>query len=120
VSTQPFAPQGNTVAITVTGSSSTAVQVPSGQGAGLGSGNYMLTVVGTTNIFFVATPPVIGSAITTAATAAAAVIPTGSPANGVPLLGGSAQTITLAPGSWITTIAGATGSTLYITPGDGA
>jgi hypothetical protein len=113
MSLNPFQPQGNTVCITVTGASSTAVQVPSAQGAGLGGSNYLATVVGTVTVF-------LNWAQASAGTAGAAVIPTaGSPANGMPLLAASAQSITLPPGAWVTTIASGAGSTLYLTPGDG-
>lgn len=43
-----------------------------------------------------------------------------SPSNGVPMLPNTVETFTLPPGiSQISVIAGATGSTLYITAGDG-
>lgn len=121
MSMQPFTPQGNTVAITVTAASSTAVQVPNVQGSGLGSGNYLLTNIGTQTVHMAFTAArQSDQSLTTAGTAVAAVIPVpGTPANGVPLLAGTSQTMTLPPGAWITTIAAAVGSTLYITPGDG-
>lgn len=121
MSTQPFAPQGNTVAITVIASSSTGVQVPNAQGAGLGASNYLLTVIGTQTVFVAVTAArQSDQTLTIAATASAAVITIpGTPANGVPLLAGTSQTMTLPPGAWITTIAAGAGSTLYITPGDG-
>lgn len=121
MSMQPFAPQGNTVAITVAATSSTAVQVPNTQGAGLGGPNFLVTNIGTQTVFVAATGArQSDGSLTAAATATAAVIPVnGTPANGWPVLANTSQTITLPPGAWITTIAAATGSTLYVTPGDG-
>lgn len=113
-----LSPQGNTVAITVTGTSSTAVQVPNVQGTNLGPGNYLLQAVGTVSPVFVAvTPAIVNGVITTSATATAAVIPVnGTPANGIPLVTGQLYPFTVSPGSWFTTIASGAGSTLYITP----
>ena len=121
MSTQPFTPQGNTVAVTVTGTSSTAVQAPNIQGVGLGSGQYTVTNIGTQTVFIVATNArQSDGSLTTAAQAAAAVIPVnGTPANGFPILANTSQTLTFSPGAWFTAIASATGSTLYLSPGDG-
>ena len=117
-STASAAPQGNTVAITVTSASSTAVQAPNAQGTNFGSGNYLLQAVGTVSPVFVAvTPAVVNNVLTSSATAAAAVIPVnGTPANGFPIPTGAAQQITLSPGCWFTTIDSGAGTTLYITP----
>lgn len=121
MSLSAFNPQGSTVAITVTAASSTAVQVPSAQGAGLGPGGYLLTNIGSQTVFMAFTGArQADQSLTAAGTAAAAVIPApGTPANGVPLLAGTSQSMTLPPGAWFTTIAAGAGSTLYITPGDG-
>jgi hypothetical protein len=120
VSALPFQPQGNTAAITVIATSSTAVQVPNAQGTTLGAGNFMLTNVGTQTAFVTVTPPIVAGATTTAGTATAAVIPVpGTPANAIPVAANTQVIRSFAPGSWFTTIAAATGSTLYVTPGDG-
>lgn len=117
MSTQPYMPQGNTVAITVGATSSTPIQVPNAQGtSGLGPSQYRVTNVGTQTVFFT-----FGTVQQGAAGTAACVIPTaGVPANGMPVLSNSSEVVTLSPGCWVATIAAATGSVLYLTPGDGA
>ena len=100
-----FQPQGNTVAITSAVASTAAVQV------GTTSGQYLIQCVGAVPIFV---------NVGQTSSVGAAVIPTnGAPANGFPVQAGSSKVYTLPPGAWFTTIASATTSTLYITPGDG-
>lgn len=112
-----FMPQGNTVAITSAVASTAAVQVPNSQGsAGLGPSDYLLNVVGAVTVFVVFTTIQNYAANGNAATAA--VIPVnGTPANGFPVAPGVPQVVTIAPGAYVTSIATATTSTLYITPG---
>ena len=114
MSTQPFMPQGNTVAITSALTSTAAVQVGNAQGTGgQGPSQYYINVVGAVPMFFS-----FGTA--SSGTAPAAVIPTnGSPANGFPVYPGIPKVITGPPGAWVATIASATTSVGYITPGDG-
>lgn len=108
MSTQPFAPQGNTVAITSAATSTAAVQVSGASN----TVNYEIQVVGAVPMYFA-----WGSS---SANAPAAVIPVnGTPANGYPVQPGQAKTISAPPGAWFTTIATATTSTALITPGDG-
>ncbi len=102
----PFQAGGSTFAVTVTGSSSTAVQATSTQNAS----NYLLTNVGTQTVWVVmsATSP------------GAAVIPVpGTPQNAIPILPNTYKVVAGSPNAWFVTIAASTGSTLYITPGDG-
>jgi hypothetical protein len=109
-----FQPQGNTVAITSAATSTTPVQVPNSQGAGgLGPAQFLIQVVGAVPMFFT-----WGSAAS--GTAPAAVIPVnGTPGNGFLVQAGGSKVITAQPGAWFATIATATTSTAYITPGDG-
>ena len=111
-----FQPQGNTVAITSAATSTTPVQVPNSQGSGgLGPAQYLLQVVGAVPMYFT-----WGQAQNGAAGVAAAVIPVnGTPGNGLPVQPGVPKVITAPPGAWFATIATATTSTAYITPGEG-
>ena len=114
-----FAPQGNTVAIVSAITSTTAVQVLNAQAtvgnalSSLGPSQYMLQCVG-------AVPMFVNTGTAQSGTAAAAVIPTGgTPANGIPIQPGQRVVLDLSPNCWFTTIASATTSVLYITPGEG-
>ena len=98
---------GNTVALTVSTSAHTPVQVSGGTG---GSSCYMVYNSGPNTAFLVG-----------AATAANAVIPTdGTPANGIPIPSATVLYWTSAPNAYWSAICAATQSaTVYITPGDG-
>ena len=102
----PFTASGATAAITVTGSSSTAVQVTGNQAS-----DYLMTNVGT---------QVVWVAYSQSSSIGAVVIPVpGTPQNAIPIQAGSSRVISAGPNSYFVTIAAAVGSTLYITPGDG-
>lgn len=114
-----FTPQGNTVAIVSAVTSTTAVQVLNAQAtvgsalSSVGPSQYLLQCVG-------AVPMFINTGTAQSGTAAAAVIPTGgSPTSSFCIQAGQRMVVTLSPNAWFTTIASATTSTLYITPGDG-
>lgn len=99
--------QGNTVCLAVTDTSHAATQIVGS--TTLGSYQVILNNAGANTAFI---------NIGQNSSVAAAVIPTdGTPAAGYPILGGSIQTLSLAPNSWLTAIC-ATGltTTLYITP----
>ena len=112
-----FQPQGNTVAITSAASSTTPVQVPNSQGStGLGPSQYLIQVVGAVPMYFT-----WGQASGGAAGVPAATIPVnGTPGIGFLVQAGLPRVITAPPGAWFATIATATTSTAYITPGDGS
>lgn len=104
-----FKATGNTIAIAVTVAASTAVQAPSFSGE-VGSTNFILTNASAQPVFV---------AIGTASTLAAVIPVPGTPQWGY-WLGPNAQvSITGWPSMWFSTIAPATTSTVYVTPGDG-
>ena len=114
-----FQPQGNTTAIVSAVTSTSAVQVLNAQAAtgsaltSIGPAQYLLQCVG-------AVPMFVNTGTAQSGTATAAVTPTGgTPANGFCIQPGQRMVLTLTPNAWFTTIATATTSTLYITPGDG-
>jgi hypothetical protein len=112
-----FMPQGSTVAITSAVTSTAAVQVPNAQGsAGLGPSDYLLNVVGAVPVFVQFTTIQTYSANGNAAAAAVIPVP-GTPTTAIPVAPGVPQVVTIAPGCYVTSIATATTSTLYITPG---
>ena len=105
-----FGPQGNTVAITSAATSTTPVQVASASG---GSTSYRLQVVGAVPMYFT-------WGMTSALTPAAVIPVNGTPANGYLVQAGVLPvTITAPPNAFFATIATATSSTGYITPGNG-
>lgn len=100
-----FAPQGNTVAVAATTTSSTAVQVPGANG-----NNYLVSNT-TTQAAFLAYSNQPGLVAT---------IPVpGTSGNGVYLPPNSVQSFTCGPLSYFAVITPAATSTIYITPGDG-
>ncbi len=103
--TAVFFTAANTAALTVTATSAN-VAIPVG-----GDGHLLLTNDGT-NIVYIA--------LGTDNTVAAAIPVNGTPANGIPLLPNTQMQIFAGTGTYIAAIAGATGNTLFITPGYGA
>jgi hypothetical protein len=102
----PFTAMGQTFAITVTATSSTAVQATGNQAS-----DYLLTNVGT---------QVVWASYSQAASIGAVVIPVpGTPQAAIPIQANSSRVISAGPNSYFVTIAASTGSTLFITPGDG-
>jgi hypothetical protein len=102
-----FQAQGNTSLIPATTTATAAIQPSTGSIPGC-----MLTNLSTNAIWV---------AIGQSSTMAVAALPTTSvPANGIPMLAGSAQTLGAPPNFWISAITGSTGtSQLAVTPGLG-
>jgi hypothetical protein len=67
---------------------------------------YRFANVGTQVIFWLAAAP-------------NAALPVATAANGIPMQAGSVETFTLPPNVQLSFIAAATGSTVYVTPGEG-
>jgi len=104
-----FKATGNTIAIAVTTAASTAVQAPGFNGE-QNSTNFLLSNASAQPLFV---------AVGTSSTVAA-VIPVPGTGQWGYWLGPNAQiSITGSPNMWFSTIAPATTSTVYITPGDG-
>lgn len=115
MSSNAFAPQGNTACLSVTSTAHSAVQVSGGGPANM---NYVVTNVGPNTAWIVGAAPGPNGA---PAPTLAAVAPTdGTPANGYPILAGSKESLTYPPNSYFSAITAATTTaTLYITPGEG-
>src|SRR6266568_5006340 len=112
MSSNAFAPQGNSVVLSVTTSSHAAVQVP---GAGPANCNYVISVVGN-DTYLSWTAPLLSGATPSLTT----VIPVdGTPANGYRVLGGSKETITVPANAWFSAITASGTSSTSITPGEG-
>jgi len=95
-----FQVTANTVNLAVTGSTGNVQAL----GSSIGQTNYLCTNIGTNTVFIAFGSTSGVTALTT---------------TGCPLLGNSAQMFTGPPNAWVAAIAGSTGNTLYITPGEG-
>lgn len=117
MSTTPFLPSGNTVAITSAVTATTPVQVTNqqGQGKGFGPTQYEIQVVGAVPMYFTWGQASGGTAGVPTPTVPVA----GTPGTGYPVMPGMAKVITAPPEAYFSTIATATTSTALITPGDG-
>lgn len=102
-----FAPKGPQVTVAVTTAASTAVQVP-GFGGEPANNNVIVSNITSQGCFLSYGP--------TAAIAQAAAT-AGNPVVWLP--GNSTQTFGFGPRMWFSTIAPATTTTVYLTPGDG-
>ena len=102
----PFQPTTSTAPIAVTASNQTLTLPAASGGVAGGLIQCMLTVTGSQTVWV---------ALNTTA-----VIPTSSPTSSFPLLPGTQPILTLPAGATLNVIAGATGSTLYVTQGFGA
>ena len=118
MSSNAFAPQGNTIALNVTATTHSAVQVDLPTQGPLNI-NYVITNLGPNTAYISWAPPSPGNAAPSPALTA--VIPVdGTPANGYPILSGSKETITAPPNAFVSAICAATQTaTLLITPGEG-
>lgn len=106
--TQAFTKLGNTVAIQVTTSTSTPVQVPS---TTLGGNQYRIINEGQVTVFLG-----YGATATDATQTTAQVITTGP---SLPLLPGTDEILTFVPNAYFAAICAANTAVVYITPGDG-
>lgn len=114
MSSNAFAPQGNTVCLAVTSTAHAAVQVP---GAGPANMNYVVANSGTSLAFITALAPLAGGV---ASNPVAAIPVDGTPANGYEVLAGSKEVVTFPANAYFSAITAAgTTTTLYITPGEG-
>jgi len=114
-----FIPMGNTVALSVTTSSHTPVQVtPS---AALAVFQYSIQNIGPNPAFVVMAAPITnGGGIQSAPSLTAAIPTDGTSANGWVIQNGQRMVVTGPPNAYFAAICAATQSaTLYITPGDG-
>lgn len=101
MTTQAFTPVGATVSAAVTGSSAATALTAF---AGLGGGTVRVNNIGTQTIFIA-----FGASTVTAATA-----------TGMPMIAGATEVFTVGPGvTHIAAIAATTGSTVYVTSGQG-
>jgi hypothetical protein len=118
MSSNAFAIQGNTVALAVTSTAHSAVQIDAPTN-GPGNINFVVCNIGTSLGYISYAPP--GPGNSAPSPTLAAVIPTdGTPANGYPVLAGSKETITAPPGSyWSAICASGLTTTITVTPGEG-
>lgn len=105
----PFNPQGLTVTFTAAATAPTAVQCSAQNDS---STQYLITNTGAATVF-------LGVGVNATVAGANATIPTGTPTLAIPILAGSAQTLTLQANAYFTGIAASSTCLVYVTPGYG-